>query len=281
LSRSNPNSATDEQGQGSSNLGLATKPVPVPDDPTLSNPTETNTTVAPTAPKLSADNDATGNKSLFGGIRSAIDDLVNRVEQVPAISKMPASVPPPVTLPQLADVPDAPPFVSPAFQPQTVPTLNIEVPKIGGLAELRSSATRPESNAAGTTSSQEGKLNFTEVAASTRAFNASLQDLETKLSKDTNWTVDALEPLLDELDDLAQRRADLGLYDNLLPAEERSQLASRDTLDQIIRLTAKRIAEVRKTLSAQSGGAAETRRDLAQLDGFSRRLAALGGGQSR
>jgi hypothetical protein len=268
------------QQRGTVELGTEKKSAPVPDDPTLSSQVEPKSAVTPTAPKLSGTTDeATESKSLFGGIRSAIDDLVNRVEQVPAISKMPDSVPEPVTLPQLTDVPDAPPFVSPAFQPQTEPKLNIDVPKVGGLAELRSSATRPGSKAAGAASSQEGKVNFTEVAALTRAFNSSLQDLEAKLSKDTNWTVDTLEPLVEELQDLALRRADLVLYDNLLPAEERSQLANRDALDQAVRLTAKRIAEMRTKLNDQPAGDSQARRDLAQLDGFSRRLAMLKDGK--
>jgi hypothetical protein len=280
LSGSNANNRLEAERRGTVELGTGIKPAPLPDDPTLSNQGEPNSAVTPTAPKLSGTTDeATEGKSLFGGIRSAIDDLVNRVEQVPAISKMPDSVPEPVTLPQLTDVPDAPPFVSPAFQPQTEPKLNIDVPKVGGLAELRSSATRSGSNAAGAASNQEGKVNFTEVAALTRAFISSLQDLEAKLSKDTNWTVDTLEPLVDELHDLALRRADLVLYDNLLPAEERSQLANRDTLDQAVRLTAKRIAEVRKQLTDQPASDSRSRRDLAQLDGFSRRLAVLKGGK--
>jgi hypothetical protein len=282
MSGTNINNTVEEQRHGTGNLGIPSKPAPVPDDPTLSGQSELNSAATPTAPKLLGTTDVTPNgNSILGGIRSAIDDLVNRVEQVPAISKMPDSVPPPVTLPQLADVPDAPPFVSPAFQPQTEPKLNIDVPKIGGLAEMRSKVTRPDSKAAGAASSAEGKVNFTEVAALTRAYNSSLRDIETKLSKDTNWTVDALEPLVDELEDLALRRADLMLYDNLLPAEERSQLVNRDTLDQAVRLTGKRIADVRKALSEQTGGDLETRRDLAQLDGFSRRLAVLGGGKQR
>lgn len=280
IARSTETLPTPRDLRNAGELGIGAKPAPIPDDPTLLNPGELKSAVTPTAPKLSGTTDeATEGNSLLGGIRSAIDDLVNRVEQVPAISKMPDSVPDPVTLPQLADVPDAPPFVSPAFQPATEPKLNIDVPKIGGLAEMRSSATRSGSKATGTATSQEGKINFTEVAALTRAFNSSLQDLEAKLSKDTNWTVDTLEPLVDELDDLALRRADLGLYDNLLPAEERSQLVNRETLDQAVRLTAKRVAEVRKSLTEQAGGDSKTRRDLAQLDGFSRRLAVLGGGK--
>jgi hypothetical protein len=274
--------ALTEQRHGTGTLRSAPIPAPVPHDPTLSNQAEPKATVAPTAPRLSGTTDeATEGTSLFSGLRSAIDDLVQRVEQVPAISKLPNSVPPPVTMPELTDVPDAPPFVSPAFQPQTEPKLNIDVPKVGGLAEMRSSATRPSGSAAGATSSAEGKVNFTEVAALTRSFNSSLQDLEAKLSKNTSWTADSLEPLVDELEDLALRRADLVLYDNLLPAEERSQLVNRNGLDQAVRLTAKRIAEVRKKLADQPAGDAEARRDLAQLDGFSRRLAVLGDGKRR
>ncbi len=240
-------------------------------------PTEEKTSAAePTAPKLSATENPEAGNTILGGIRSTIDDLVKRVEQVAPISQLPASVPPPVTLPALTDVPDAPPFVSPAFEPKRMPKVDISVPKIGGLAEMRGSALRPEGKTTAD-SSTEATVNFTEIAALTRSYNVSLEQLETHLSKETTWTADTLEPLVDELEELARRREDLKLYENALSEVERAQLANRDSLDEAIRLTSKRIAEVRKNLTAvpEDSSTDVTRRDLTQLDGFSRRLAKL------
>jgi hypothetical protein len=255
--------------------------VPLPEDPTLPNAVDQGSTATPEAPQLSATDNQSAENSILSGIHSTIDDLVKRVEQVAPISTMPSSVPPPVTLNQLADVPDAPPFVSPAFTPKTVPKLDIEVPKVGGLAEMRTSARRPSGKSPGL--GGEGTVNFTEIAALTRGYNVSLEQLETKLAKQGGWSADTLEPLVDELEELSRRREDLGLYKNALPAEERSQLASRQPLDQAVRLMGKRIAETRQQLESSSQAATSnvTRRDLTQLDSFSHRLAGLAGGQER
>jgi hypothetical protein len=275
---------TGDRSQSEPKPEIESAAAPLPDDGPLSDVKNQGAVAEPDAPKLSAgENPTQESKSILGGLRSTIDDLVKRVEQVAPISQLPDSVPPPVALPQLADVPDAPPFVSPAFEPQTVPKADIDVPQIGGLAELRSGKQPGKAD--------EAKVNFTEVAALARSYNVSLQELETKLSSGTNWTADTLEPLVDELEELGRRRDDLNLYENALPAVERSQLASRDPLDQAVRLTGKRIAEVRKHLTESPEGeehgqtslasGAQERRDLEQLNGFSRRLATLAGGNER
>ncbi|MCC7084663.1 MAG: hypothetical protein IT427_06620 [Pirellulales bacterium] len=251
--------------------------VPIPQDQTVILRPKPAPTAALTAPRLSATADRIpANNPILNGVRSTIEDLAKRVAQIPAISSIPDSVPPPVMLPQMADVPDAPPFVSPAFVPQAVPKLDISVPKIGGLAEMRRnprSVGRLHPNASG----EEGRVNFTEVAAMTRSYNVSLGELETKLSIDTNWTTDRLEPMIGELEDLARRYSDLELYNKALTREESSQLADRDPLDQAIRLMGKRIAEVRRELTERADGSPKARQISAELDGFSRRLAALAG----
>jgi hypothetical protein len=118
-------------------------------------------------------------------------------------------------------------------------------------------------------------IDTTEVDARLRGYRLALQSLGEEFTTNEPWTTERIEHALTTLEDLSQRRSDLMLYKNVLPAEERKELESLDSLTEYSKQLSAKIADARSQLAASAAGAPSTD-ESKKLDELARRIVALG-----
>jgi len=91
----------------------------------------------------------------------------------------------------------------------------------------------------------------------------------------TEWTAKDLGYAMDSLTDLAQSRADLELYWQLLPSEQQVHMPKAEQLEGAIALLAAKTAQRRRVLEQAPQGDRQAAAELRRLDAVSERLAKL------
>jgi hypothetical protein len=122
-------------------------------------------------------------------------------------------------------------------------------------------------------------IDLHELAVRIRGHNLSLKELTGSLHEETPWTIDRLSSALAELTDLADRRAQISLYRDVVSAEEQKQAGDIASLDAAVALLGAKIFALREQLL--QAGQEETSPDVSELNDLSRKLAQLASQRAR
>jgi hypothetical protein len=115
-------------------------------------------------------------------------------------------------------------------------------------------------------------VDVNELAVRVRGHNLALKELISNLRDETDWPAERLSGALAELTDLADRRAQLTLYRDVVPVEEQKQAGDLASLDAAIALLGAKIFASREQLIQSDGESSEK---VAELNDLSRKLAQL------
>jgi hypothetical protein len=200
-------------------------------------PTSPPHTTAPPTVKLPA---MTAKPSAVGKPTSklrAAPRLVHRVDKPP----IPEVSPPPRTI-----LREVRPTVAPLKTPPTLDELDTE---------------------------PRAMIDLDELAVRVRGYNLALKEFTGNLQDEKVWTTGRLADVLDELSDLAERRAQLMLYRDLISGDEQKQVSELMSLDTPVALLGAKIFATREQLSqaTEDGDPAA----IAALNELSRKLALL------
>ncbi len=113
-----------------------------------------------------------------------------------------------------------------------------------------------------------------ELEARITGFNLEVARLVAQLHEQRQWTATELQRAVDQLSDLATRRADLLLYWRMLPSESPARSRRLEPLDGAIALLAARTSQRRKAVET-GGDGSRGDWELRRLEDVSRRLAML------
>ena len=167
---------------------------------------------------------------------------------------------PPASISQ-SSAPQLPVQQSPVQQPPVPkPSVITNVPKIA--PARRASTTRP-------------MFDTQELTARISGYNIELATFIASMHHVTEWTAKDLGYAMDSLTDLAQSRADLELYWQLLPSEQQVHMPKAEQLEGAIALLAAKTAQRRRVLEQAPQGDRQAAAELRRLDAVSERLAKL------
>ncbi|NQU22920.1 MAG: hypothetical protein HQ567_16710 [Candidatus Nealsonbacteria bacterium] len=160
---------------------------------------------------------------------------------------------------------DSPP-PTPADLPQRVASLPSAA---AALPDVRPTAPRTSVSAA--------RVNLDELKVRIAGTNLALRALEDDVDEDLRWTAARLEPLVERLGGLIERRGDLSLFLDLLGPGDRSRVGRLDSTRLAVSQLAERIVDARAmvTVDLFPGSDADRRHELARLDQLSRTLAEM------
>jgi hypothetical protein len=122
-------------------------------------------------------------------------------------------------------------------------------------------------------------IDLHELAVRIRGHNLALKELTGSLHEETPWSIERLSSALAELTDLADRRAQLSLYRDVVSAEEQKQAGDIASLDAAVALLGAKIFAHREQLL--QAGQEETSPEVGELNELSRRLALLASQRAR
>ena len=158
----------------------------------------------------------------------------------------------------------APP--TPADLPERVALLPLAV---ASLPDVRPAVPRELASAV--------RVNLDELKVRIAGTNLALRALEDDVDEDRRWTAAHLEPLVERLGSLIERRGDLSMFLDLLGPRDRSKVGQLDSPRLAVSQLAERIVDARTHVTADHfpNTAAQRRRELARLDRLSIALAEM------
>ena len=120
-------------------------------------------------------------------------------------------------------------------------------------------------------------INVSDLAARVKGTNFRLRSIENDLKDDARWTARRLEPLVNDLNDLVQRRAIARPYMRLLTASQRRTVGRLEPIEPVVSALGKRIFQARARATSDEFGGTRTQRraELVLLDDLSRKLGTL------
>ncbi len=114
------------------------------------------------------------------------------------------------------------------------------------------------------------RVNLDELSARVAGCNLTLRALEDDLDATGPWNADQLAPLVERLNTLLSRRADLSVFLEMVPLKDRARVGRLESPRSVVSRIGRRISDARTH--------AEQRAELQRLDELSRRLTAMASG---
>ena len=116
-------------------------------------------------------------------------------------------------------------------------------------------------------------VDLNELTVRIKGYNLALKDLTGSMHDDSVWTPTHLEAALDELVQLAERRAQLALYRDVISTDDQVQTGNLIPLDSAVALLGAKIFAAREQLAESD--ADSTSAELSNLNELSQKLAQL------
>jgi hypothetical protein len=173
-----------------------------------------------------------------------------------------------------------------AAKPQAVEMAKVEVPKLAAKPAIEESRmplppATPSVESASISPDElppgSVKVNVEELEARIAACNLALRELEADLAEKSGWDAAKLEPLVDRLKVLVVRHNDLGMFRDVAPKAQRSDITPLEAPKSAISQLSAHVVEARtrandtKVLTDE----VERRAELTRLEAVSHQLAEL------
>ncbi len=118
------------------------------------------------------------------------------------------------------------------------------------------------------------RVNLDELSARIAGYNLMLRALEDELDGDGPWNAERLAPLVERLKILLIRRADLSVFLEIVPHNDRTRVGRLELPKSVVSRIGQRISDAR-TRAEGLDSPAERRAELQRLDELSRQLTAM------